>query len=110
MQGMQRMVGTERFNVAMQSGGRDSVEGDWAFISTHERFEDGFFDVASGFFLPNLIQEHAPSADCRQRIDHIFSGVLRRCSTDRFKHGNPFRIDVASGRDSHTALDHRRHF
>ncbi len=41
MQGMQRMVGTDRFNVAMQSGGRDSVEGDWAFISQSPTFEEG---------------------------------------------------------------------
>ncbi|MCA9656884.1 MAG: STAS domain-containing protein [Myxococcales bacterium] len=41
MQGMQRMVGTERFNIAMQSGGRDSVAGDWGFISQFESFEVG---------------------------------------------------------------------
>lgn len=42
MMGMQRMVGTERFNIAMQGGGRDSVEGDWAFISGFDSFEHGF--------------------------------------------------------------------
>lgn len=42
MQGMQRMVGTERFNLAMIGGGRDSVEGDWSVISQGETFEQGF--------------------------------------------------------------------
>lgn len=41
MQGMQHMVGTERFNVAMQGGGRDSVAGDWSFISQSDTFEEG---------------------------------------------------------------------
>lgn len=51
MQGMQRMVGTERFNLAMQGGGRDSVEGDWALISQSPTFEEGFA-VLSGVAWP----------------------------------------------------------
>lgn len=47
MLGMQRMVGTERFNLAMQGGGRDSVSGDWAVISGAPTFEQGFAQLAS---------------------------------------------------------------
>ncbi|PRP99312.1 STAS domain-containing protein [Enhygromyxa salina] len=41
MKGMQHMVGTDRFNVAMQSGGRDSVDGDWGYLSRFDTFEEG---------------------------------------------------------------------
>jgi rsbT co-antagonist protein RsbR len=47
MQGMQRMVGTERFNLAMHGGGRDSVGGDWSVISAAPTFEQGFSELAS---------------------------------------------------------------
>lgn len=47
MQGMQRMVGGERFNLAMHGGGRDSIEGDWLVISNAPSFEQGFADLAS---------------------------------------------------------------
>lgn len=46
MQGLQRMVGTERFNLAMHGGGRDSIEGDWGVISAAETFEQGFEQLA----------------------------------------------------------------
>jgi rsbT co-antagonist protein RsbR len=47
MQGMQRMVGTERFNLALQGGGRDSIAGDWGVISAAPTFEQGFYELAS---------------------------------------------------------------
>ena len=46
MNGMQQMVGTERFNLAIQAGGRDSVDGDWAFISRFPTVEEGFAELA----------------------------------------------------------------
>jgi rsbT co-antagonist protein RsbR len=47
MQGVQRMVGTERFNLAMFGGGRDSIEGDWSVISSAETFEQGLTMLGS---------------------------------------------------------------
>jgi rsbT co-antagonist protein RsbR len=47
MQGVQRMVGTERFNLAMFGGGRDSIEGDWSVISAAPSFEAGVATLAS---------------------------------------------------------------
>ncbi|WP_232379690.1 STAS domain-containing protein [Polyangium fumosum] len=46
MLGLSRMVGVERFNLALQSGGRDSVDGDWAHITTFPTFEEGFASLA----------------------------------------------------------------
>src|SRR5262245_50329045 len=42
MSGVQRMVGTDRFNLSLQAGGRDSIAGDWALISRYPNFEEGF--------------------------------------------------------------------
>lgn len=46
MSGVEAMVGTERFLLALQSEGRKSVEADWAVISGFDRFEDGFKAIA----------------------------------------------------------------
>jgi rsbT co-antagonist protein RsbR len=40
--GLQRMVGTDRFRLALHGGGRDGVHDDWAFISQYPTFEEGF--------------------------------------------------------------------
>lgn len=43
LSGFQRMVGTERFNLAMHGGGRDGTDGDWAFITARGKtFQEGF--------------------------------------------------------------------
>jgi rsbT co-antagonist protein RsbR len=42
MAGIHAMVGTERFNLCMQVGGLQSVDGDWSVISSRPNFEDGF--------------------------------------------------------------------
>ncbi|NVB42855.1 STAS domain-containing protein [Pseudenhygromyxa sp. WMMC2535] len=47
MQGMHRMVGTERFVLWMQAGGLESVDGDWKVISQAESFEAGFAELAN---------------------------------------------------------------
>ena len=35
------MVGSERFNLAMQLGGLESTDGDWAIISSQPTVEEG---------------------------------------------------------------------
>ncbi|WP_240480417.1 STAS domain-containing protein [Enhygromyxa salina] len=47
MLGMQRMVGTERFKLCMQSGGIESIDGDWGVISSAPSFEAGFEALGS---------------------------------------------------------------
>src|SRR5262245_51088414 len=45
MTAFQKMVGAERFNLALQGGGRDGAADDWNFISTFPTFEEGFHAV-----------------------------------------------------------------
>lgn len=47
MAGVQAMVGTERFALALQSEGRKSVEADWQVISQYQDFADGFKAIAN---------------------------------------------------------------
>ena len=47
MSGVQAMVGTERFGLALQSEGRKSVEEDWKVISQFQDFKDGFKAIAN---------------------------------------------------------------
>lgn len=46
MSGIQKMVGTERFGLALQAQGRESVEDDWGVISQFPDFHDGFAAIA----------------------------------------------------------------
>src|SRR5690242_6144559 len=47
MLGFHRMVGTERFQLALHGGGRDSTDGDWAVVSSKPTFEEGFRQLAA---------------------------------------------------------------
>jgi PAS domain S-box-containing protein len=47
MAGVQAMVGTERFALALQSEGRKSVETDWQAIVQYPDFHDGFKAIAN---------------------------------------------------------------
>jgi len=42
MSGVAAMVGPDRFNLALQSEGRKSVESDWLLITSHASFREGF--------------------------------------------------------------------
>ena len=45
--GVQKMVGTKRFGLALQSPGRNSVEADWQVISQFPSFAEGFAAIAN---------------------------------------------------------------
>ena len=47
MAGVQAMVGTERFALALQSEGRKSITEDWQVIAAHPSFEEGFQAIAT---------------------------------------------------------------
>jgi two-component system cell cycle sensor histidine kinase/response regulator CckA len=47
MSGVQSMVGTDRFLLALQSQGRKSVDDDWKVIATFPDFVDGFRAIAN---------------------------------------------------------------
>lgn len=42
LSGLQRMVGTDRFRLALHGGGRDGVDGDWVYICQYPSFAEGF--------------------------------------------------------------------
>ncbi|WP_437760683.1 STAS domain-containing protein [Sorangium sp. So ce1389] len=48
MAGFQRMAGTERFNLALESGGRLSIDDDWRIVSSYPTFEEGFKALGVG--------------------------------------------------------------
>jgi two-component system, cell cycle sensor histidine kinase and response regulator CckA len=47
LSGVQAMVGTERFSLALQAQGRQSVDADWRVISAAASFEEGFRHIAT---------------------------------------------------------------
>jgi len=47
MAGVQAMVGTERFALALQSEGRKSVDADWQIIARYPDFPEGFRAIAN---------------------------------------------------------------
>lgn len=51
MVGMRRMAGLARFKLALKSGGYDSVEGDWAVITSRPTFEEGFVAMANNAWM-----------------------------------------------------------
>ncbi len=79
--GIQSMVGTPRFELALLSEGRRSVEQDWQFISQAERFEDGFRAIAeiaavAGWGRWELVSIDREQQQCRFRRQYSirFSG------------------------------------
>jgi rsbT co-antagonist protein RsbR len=83
MQGIQRMVGPERFNLAMQGGGRDSIEGDWSVISAAESFEGGFkqlseYAVTCGWGAWTLVSLDRPKREAVFRVVNNWEALYQR--------------------------------
>jgi rsbT co-antagonist protein RsbR len=83
MSGMQRMVGTERFNISLQGGGRDSTEGDWAFMMSHGSFEEGFnalSDVAAaaGWGRWQIVEINRDAKEARFRVLNSWESFYQR--------------------------------
>ncbi len=83
MSGLQRMVGTERFNVALQGGGRDSTQGDWAFIKRHPTFEEGFSALsgvaaAAGWGRWQIIEMNIDAREARFRVLNSWESTYQR--------------------------------
>jgi PAS domain S-box-containing protein len=83
MSGVQAMVGTERFLLALQSEGRKSVETDWEVISQFPDFREGFKAIANiaavagwGEWLLTSIDEM--KKECRFRVTDSWEGRYQK--------------------------------
>lgn len=73
MAGVQAMVGTDRFAMALQSEGCKSVEADWQVISASPDFETGFATIAriaavAGWGQWELVERDDASRTCLFRV------------------------------------------
>jgi PAS domain S-box-containing protein len=83
LSGVQAMVGTERFLLALQSEGRKSVEADWQVISAFPDFRDGFGAIANiaavagwGHWSLTLLDEN--QKECRFRVTDSWESRYQR--------------------------------
>jgi two-component system cell cycle sensor histidine kinase/response regulator CckA len=79
MSGVQSMVGKERFALALQAEGRNSVEADWQVISQFSEFKEGFNAIANiaavaGWGEWKLISLDNIKKECRFRIKGSWEG------------------------------------
>jgi PAS domain S-box-containing protein len=83
MSGVQSMVGTERFALALQSEGRKSVEEDWRVISQHSNFQDGFKAIANiaavaGWGDWEIISLDENKQKCQFRVKNNWEGRYQK--------------------------------
>jgi PAS domain S-box-containing protein len=83
MSGVQAMVGSDRFGLAIQSEGRKSVEEDWKVISQFSDFKEGFKAIANiaavaGWGDWRLISLDPKMKECRFRIKESWEGVYQK--------------------------------
>jgi two-component system cell cycle sensor histidine kinase/response regulator CckA len=83
MSGVQAMVGTERFGLALQSEGRKSVEADWEIISQFADFFEGFRAIANiaavaGWGNWELILLDEKQKRCRVKVRNSWEGLYQK--------------------------------
>ena len=83
MSGVQTMVGTERFFLALQSEGRKSVEDDWKIISNYPDFHQGFKAIANiaavaGWGYWELTSYNSERRECRFSIKNSWEGHYQK--------------------------------
>ena len=81
--GFHRMVGTERFKLALHGGGRDSTDGDWQLISSKPTFEEGFAALAAvaaaaGWGRWELVSIDATAKEARVRVYNSWESLAQR--------------------------------
>ncbi|MDI1449292.1 STAS domain-containing protein [Polyangium sp. 6x1] len=82
LSGFHRMVGTERFKLALHGGGRDSTDGDWALISSKPAFEEGFAALAevassAGWGRWEIVSIDAKRKEARLRVHNGWEAVAQ---------------------------------
>ncbi len=83
MSGVQAMVGTARFGLAMQSEGRKSVAEDWKIISQSADFRRGFEAIAhiaavAGWGRWELVTLDEENQTCRFRVTDSWEGRYKK--------------------------------
>ncbi len=83
MCGVQAMVGTERFFLALQSEGRKSVEDDWQIISNYPDFHEGFKAIANiaavaGWGYWELTSLNSERRECHFIIKNSWEGHYQK--------------------------------
>lgn len=83
MSGLCAMVGVERFNLCLQLGGQQSVEGDWAVISGAPSFEEGLVrmqDIAwpAGWGRWLLVSLDRVRQEARYRVINGWEALYQR--------------------------------
>jgi PAS domain S-box-containing protein len=83
MSGVQAMVGTERFGLALQAEGRKSVEADWQVISRFPDFREGFRAIANiaavaGWGDWRLVSLDEDRRECRVRVFDGWEGRYQK--------------------------------
>lgn len=84
MSGLQRMVGTERFNLAMEGAGRESTEAEWRdIIMRMPSFEEGLRFIgrcmrAVGLGDVELLELDQTAKRMRFRTRHSWEGIYQR--------------------------------
>lgn len=83
MSGVQSMVGTDRFGLALQSEGRKSVEDDWKVISQFPNFQEGYKAIANiaavaGWGKWQLMSIDEKKKKCHFRVWHSWEGRYQK--------------------------------
>jgi rsbT co-antagonist protein RsbR len=83
MSGFQKMVGTERFFLAMQSEGRKNIDIDWQIITSQPTFEQGFdawsrFPILAGWGRWEIVSLDQKQKECRIRVHNSFEGLYQQ--------------------------------
>ncbi len=84
MTGLNRMVGTDRFNLALYSAGEDGVDGEWEYIILkYPTIEEGFaaagrLSAMSGHGYWELVSLDREKKEARFRAKHSWEGVYQK--------------------------------
>lgn len=83
MSGLCAMVGVERFNLCLQIGGQQSVEGDWSVISAAPTFEEGLQRMQkiawpAGWGLWELVSLDRAGKEARYRVKNNWEAIYQR--------------------------------
>lgn len=83
MSGLSAMVGVERFNLCLQLGGQQSVDGDWEVIRSAPTFEEGIRNMSeiawpAGWGRWEVVSLDRDRQEARYRVTNSWEGIYQR--------------------------------